>query len=451
MQQLSDGFLIELFKFALTDVSFIEVAAKDLKYQYLPTETYKKIWKEIVQTYELTNSLPTIGILSERFKNDSQIKSTLVEIKKQTIGDKKDLILQQLERYIKETRFVELYTKVGEMFNDSKREEAISLLAKESEQIVQYSLRKGMAVRIFADFEKRQAARIQNNETSEIKIPFGIHALDTYTYGGISLGTAALVLARSGVGKSTALRWVGLNAARNGYRVVHFQCEGTEREVTDAYDAAWTGISLRQIEFGEIPKEKEQKLKKINQTLIRDRGEIHIIASETFDSMYIEDCNDRIEEIENTFGKVHLILFDYLEIFNIKGKYNADGEGKRIKMEKIGNKIVNMAVKFNAAALTAIQANDIKPDKWDSPDYVMTRSDISEFKGALKPFSYFFTLNQTNDEYTNEVMRIHCDKFRKYRSGQTFRIFQALDNSRFYDINRTLEHFWDENAKSARK
>ena len=100
------------------------------------------------------------------------------------------------------------------------------------------------------------------------------------------------------------------------------------------------------------------------------------------------------------------------------------------------------------AGLAAIQANDIKPEKWDSPDYVMTRSDIGEHKGALKPFSYFCTFNQTVDEYNNGIMRIHNDKFRKYKAGQTFKIAQSMRNARFYDSQRTLNFFWDEKTKS---
>ena len=71
----------------------------------------------------------------------------------------------------------------------------------------------------------------------------------------------------------------------------------------------------------------------------------------------------------------------------------------------------------------------------------MTRYDISENKGLTKPFSYFFTLNQTVDEYTNGIMRMFFDKVRKYKGQKLITIAQAYDYEKFYDRNRTLELF----------
>ena len=160
--------------------------------------------------------------------------------------------------------------------------------------------------------------------------------------------------------------------------------------------------------------------------------------------MNIDDCKEYIDDIEKAYGKVHMVLFDYLEIFNVSGKFSHDDQGERKRREIIAKRITNTATHFKLLSITATQANDIKPDKWNNPDFVLTRSDISEFKGALKPFSYFITLNQTRDEYDAGIIRIHNDKFRKYKSGQTYRNYQSLGNSRFYDSRRTLQYFWDE-------
>jgi len=445
MAKISDNFLVELYKLCLTSEPFLGVVSKNLKYQYIPSEVHKTVWQEISDSYELDGVSPTIGVLSERLKNDSDAKKLLIEIKNCKIGDNRDSIIKQFESYIRDVRFVDLYTRVGEMWNKNTqkdRDDAIAVLAKESEEIVGFSIGGELSAKVFSDFEKRQELRKQKEEDSQLKIPFGIHALDHYTYGGGRLGTSGLILGRSGAGKSTFLRWVGLHAARLGYRVVHFQAEGTESEAMDNYDAAWTSVNTIDIEYGNIPANKATSIRRVREDILKGGGEIYVVASETFDSMYIEDCNERLEEIENKIGKVHLVLFDYLEIFNIKGRY--DGEkGERLKRDKIANKITNIATKFNVFSLSATQANDIKPEKWNSPDYVMTRSDISEFKGALKPFSYFMTLNQTKDESDNGVIRLHNDKFRHSKSGQTYKIYQSLDNSRFYDSKRTLQFFWD--------
>ncbi len=446
--QLSEDFIIEFFKACVTSRTTLELGLIHLKDNFLPTDAHKKVWKNISHIYELNEVVPTIGVLSERVKGDEEAEALLVKIKQCRVTDKKEMLINQLESFLKEMRFKELYKKVGTLYNQEKTEEAIELLAKESEEIFMFNFKKDLHSKVFGQFEERQTERKQSaTNIDKTKVPTGIHPFDHYTRGGISAGTSALFLARSGVGKSTLLRWLGLHAARLGFRVVHFQAEGTEREAMDAYDAAWTSIDLEEMELGNIPASKKSRIEKVRADIVNRKGEIYVIASEQFESMSLNDCRDHLIEVEKTHGKVHLVLFDYLEIFTVKGKYFNSENSERKRREDIANKITNIATEFKLATATATQANDIKPDKWNSPDYVMTRSDISEFKGALKPFSYFATLNQTIDEYEAGVMRIFNDKFRKYKSGQTFRIFQSMSNSRFYDSKRTLEAFWDEASK----
>lgn len=448
MEQLSEDFLIEFFKSCITTRMVLEIGMEHMKENFMPTEAHERIWKNIKNIYELNEEMPTIGILMERVKGDEDAEALLVQIKKCRVTDKKDLILGQLESFIKEMRFKELYKKIGTLYNEERKDDAIQIMARESEEIYNFNFKKDTYSTVFGQFEERQSDRRLNaHNIDKMKIPTGIHPFDHYTRGGLSAGTSFLALARSGVGKSTLLRWLGLHAARLGYRVVHFQAEGTEREAMDAYDAAWTSVNLEDMELGNIPGGKKVRIQRVRQDIIDKKGEIYVVASEQFDSMSLEECREHLVEIEKAFGKVHLALFDYLEIFTARGKYYNSEQGERKRREDIANKITNIATEFKLVSATATQANDIRPDKWNNPDYVMTRSDISEFKGALKPFSYFITLNQTIDEYEAGVMRIYNDKFRKYKSGQTFRIFQSRDNSRFYDSKRTLESFWNETTK----
>jgi replicative DNA helicase len=439
MAKLTGNFLIEVFKLSIVSESFLSISSKHLKYQYLPSEEYKFIWKAIVQVYELEGKLPTIGILSERLR-DKDLGELLLQIKNCKVGENKDVILKQLESYIREAKFVELYETIGETYNEGKREEAIKILSDKAQTISTFSLVSESTKTVFKDFESRNEQRKQKQQDLQTKIPFGIHPLDFYTKGGGSTGTSALFLALSGVGKTTLLRWIGLSAARMGYRVVHFQFEGTEQEALDGYDSAWTGISWENMEFGDIPESKINGINRVRQDIIKGGGEIYVVASETFDSMTIEDCNERLEDIELKIGKIDVVIFDYLEICDTRRKYSDE----RDRREKIANGITNIATKFKCLSCTATQANDVKPEKWNNPDFVLTRSDISEFKGALKPFSYFITLNQTKDEDSNGVVRMYNDKFRKYKKGQVYRIFQSRENGRFYDSKKTLQYFWDE-------
>lgn len=445
-QQLTDEFLVELLKSCLVSKKILDICILNLKNEYVPIEALKKIWKNIQTHYQLNGTLPTFGILSEKIKDDDKAIEYLLQMKKLNVAEKKTEILQQFDTFIQRARFVDLYTKVGNEYQKGNKEEAISLLAEEAQKITESSIKEGAYTTVFSDFNSRQQERHKKQHHDFYdKITFGIHPLDYYTNGGGDRGRSALFMARSGGFKSTLLKWIGISNARLGKRVVHFQCEGTEDECLEAYDAGWTAVDLSDIEFGQLPKKSENTIKQVNSDIIKSGGEIFVVAPEKIDSLYIDDCYETIIDIEKVYGKVDLAIFDYLEIFNIKGKYYDKENGERKRRSDIANKITNIAALLNLLSISATQANNIIPEQYNNPDFVMTRNNVSEFKGSINPFSLFATLNQTDDEYESEIIRVHIDKLRKYKTNRTFKIYQSHNNSRFYDSKRTIGSFWDVN------
>lgn len=450
---INEDFLSELLKGCLTSKSILEIVRKHLQFHYVISEAHKKVFQRIIQIYELENSIATIGSLSQDFTKDENVLKLLIKLKNINIADKKDLLLKTFEKFLVNVKFIDLYSKIGRLHNEGQQQKAIKLLETEASLIANFTIKDQFYTPVFRSFEERQTERQKQNQrqVGSNKVPFSIHALDRDTRGGMDKGTSTLIMARSGGGKSTFLRWVGVSAARLGYKVAHFQFEGTEREVLDMYDSAWSSVALEDMEFGFIPPEKVKAIEKANKDIIAGGGEVYIKAAESFDELTLNDCNDLLEDMEKIHGKFDLVIFDYLELVTVKGKYYNSESGERKRREDVANKMTNIATAHNVAVLTAIQTNDIKQDAYDNPDFVLTRSHISEYKGAIKPFSNFITLNMTNDEYNNNIMRLHSDKMRKYKHKFTHKICTSFNNSRLYDAKKTLMLFWDEKENQARK
>jgi replicative DNA helicase len=441
-------FVIELIKCCFTSPKIFDICKQHLKFHYLQNEAQKKVLRAVYDTYDATGKVPTIGIIGQSFIEDKDVIALLSQIKKVNIlNEHHESILKQFESFIKRSRFIALYSKVGELFNQGKQEEATEELAKESAEIVAFQLKETYYTRVFQDFEKRNDERLANKDRKQAKFcTWGIHELDD-RMRGIEYGRSALIMARSGGGKSTGMKWVGVSNARQGKRVVHFQAEGTERECLDGYDACWTSINLDEMETGNIPQTKAVKIKKTHRDILATGGEIFVYAAEQFDSLTIQDCREILIDIEKIYGEVDLVIFDYLEKFTLKGTFYNSEAGERKRRADLGDKITNIATEFDCAVITAIQANDIKATDYNKPDFIMTRNHISEFKAAINPFSYFITLNQTDEEYDNGICRLYIDKARRAkRGGKPVRIYQSMSNGRFYDAARTIENFYEVNA-----
>lgn len=441
--KLSPDFVIELLKSCFQNEKILQICRKELKFEYLENDIQKKIVKYLFEKYDLENRLPTWGEIGQRFNDDGECITLLAKIKNARPPDNKEVLLPPLEEYIKRSEFQIIIDSTVRLYNEGKFEEAVAKMAQESERINNFKLKENYYTRIFADYEKREERR--TNKDIDIrslqKLTFGIQELDDITRGGFNKKTSVGILARSGAGKSTFMKWIGVQNAYLGSRVVHFQAEGSKDECEDLYDSCWTGQKTEDVEIGNISPLTKAKIKKARHTILENGGEIFVYASETFDTMSLEDCYEIMKDITEIYGEIDLAIFDYGELFNVKGKFSGES-GERRRREMIGNRITNIGLLFGCGTVTAYQANDIKMEIWNNPEKHLTRSDLAEFKGSIKPLSYFLTLNQTLDESEEGIMRIYCDKFRKYKSGQTVRIYQDITRGRFCDMKRTINEFY---------
>jgi len=440
-KQLNQDFVLELLKSCLSSDKVLSIVSQHLKYQYLHTEAQKKVFKYVIDLYNTSSIVATIGTIGQAYSTDLEVITLLSKAKNIVVTkEQQQEVISSFENFIKDSRFRILYDRLGDLYNAGKQVEALQLLQTESEEISNFQLSESSYTTVFKDFEQRQLLRERNQDTilSE-KLPFGIQELDDLTRGGFNKGTSVLITGGSGKGKSTFLRWIGMSGARIGKRVVHFQYEGSQQECLDAYDAGWTSIDLHDIELGSLPEQKLQKILKAQRDILATRGEIYVYAAEKFDALTIEESYDIVKDIVENIGGVDEILFDYLEVAGTKKQFGTSDSSERRRREYIANKVTNMGIEFRCGVVAATQSMDILKEKEDNPNFVITRNHSSEFKGIVKPFSYHLTINQTSDESELEQVRLYCDKFRKYRSGQVIRIYQSLKNSRFYDSKRTLE------------
>jgi len=449
--KLSSIFIVELLKCCLTDGKILNLCRQHLSYTFLENDHQKKVLKFILDSEALNGVPPTIGTIAQAFPAEPEVLNLLSQVKKTFVpNENKDGLITSFEDFIRRSKFVGLFNSVHDLYQAGKQDDAIQLMSQESQKISEFKLKDNYYTTVFGDYTKRDEERRRkaiDNPNLGDKMPFGILALDNATFGGIKRGTSALILAPSGKGKTTFLRWIGVASARLGKRVVHFQIEGSEAECLEGYDSCWTGLKLSSYDtqdFGNLADETVKKIQKAQRNIIANKGEIYVYASESFDDLTIEKSRDIVIEIEDLYGKVDLVIWDYLEVMNTAKEFGKGEVAERRRREYISKQMTNVCIELKCAGVTAIQSNNVDPKNIINPDFVLTRNNISEFKGALQPFSYFLTINMTPDEERNNIARLYCDKFRRHKAGQTFSIMQRKEIGRFYDSTETLKNFYKE-------
>lgn len=446
---LSTDFLTELLRLCFLKKSVLERCALHLKYQYLPSPELKRIYKDITDYYAINNSLPTFGVIYEKNKNDDKVISVLKRVKESEIVDPEP-VFKQLEKYIKDVRFSMLWEEVVDIHKKGDSDKAMRQMMSGSQEIVEFSIFKdsGTFLRVFKDFQKVQLDKqiTKEDKVGGIeKIPFGILPCDIISHGGMDRKDTVLWLLRSGVGKSTALKWQGMYACRLGYDVLHIQLEGSSAEVYDKYTQIWSAMSYHAIKSGDIQGEDYAKLLSIANDMVVLNQDVCIKSYEQFDEATMVDVRDSIVEYVKEFGKPpDLLLLDSLDLVHPGDgiKYGADTQSVKMKLQNSARKFKNICNEFDIRGVTASQTSDVKEDTWNDPNKVISRSDSMGDKNIANVFSYVLSGNQTRDEEKSKTMRIYFDKVRYYNSGEkVYPIATNYSLGRFYDAARTKKLF----------
>lgn len=444
---LASNFVVELLAAALERRTVFDIARQYLKYSYLQEEAEKKLWQWVTKRYDLTGKVPTLGQIQQQFSDDDGVLEKLEEIGDVEIDENggHELIIETFEKFIKKMKFLEVNDKIADTYNRGDKEGAWALFVKSAEEFSNFSIQSAKFETVFGDFAERQAKRKSEDWQFRFKIPTGIDELD-YRLGGESggpeTGEAVLWLGDSGAGKSQCLVNIGINAARQGFRVAHFQLEGTKEQCLNRYDAAWTGTLYQDVKLGNITAKKMEVTKRIINKL--RKTDIIVSSEETFNAKTILDIRRELKEMEKKYGKIDVIIIDYLELLELGDGHRYTPGEERFRQAKLAKGMKMLAMEFNAVVHTATQSSNIPEEQKNDPEFVITRAQLNEDKGKCRPMDVFVTINQTRDERKEETMRLYIDKARAYKSGDIIHICNNFAYARFYDRKRTMNMDWDE-------
>jgi energy-coupling factor transporter ATP-binding protein EcfA2 len=445
---LAKNFVTELLAYALVNRSTFEIVKMYLKYSFLQREEEKKLVQWLFRNFDKTGRIATFGQIQQSFIKDDKVLELLADISDVDVDDTvngHNSIISTFQEYLKQMKFLESNDKIVDTYNRGDKESAYRLFVKLAEEMNDFNIVDATCERVFADFEKRIIQRRSEDYSYRRKIPTMIDELD-YILGGVNggpeTGEFMLFLGSSGSGKSQCLIHLGIAAARQGERVVHFQLEGTKEQCMNRYDSAWTGTLYHDMKMGNISTKNMEISKRIVKKL--RKTDIYVDACEEWGGKSLLDVRRACKEIERKYGQIGLIVIDYLELLEVgDGVRYTPGE-ERFRREKLARGCKSLAMEFNAVVATATQSNDISLEEMNDPEFILSRNNLNEARNVIRPTDIFITMNSTIEESRNQIMRLYVDKAREHGGKQIIRIANNFKCSRFFDKKRTAELIDDE-------
>ena len=322
-------FQLKLLNLIITDNTFFQSIIDAIVPKYFDNQYFRLIMQLIKEYYEKYQTSPSFDALDQltRIEISSEmarknIFDMIKDIKDASFKDhlfikEKSIKFCKQQELKKAIRKVESIMEKGEFENYDKCEEYIRDAIKIGDNDIG-------SFEIFTELEKLLEDDYRH------PVPTGVDGLDNILNGGLAKGEIGVVLAPTGVGKTTMLTRFANTAFNMGYNVLQIFFEDNPKIIQRKHFTCWTGIPNDKLsEHKETVLDKADEMKKTGGKLILKK-----LPSDEMTMLQIKN-------------QVRKIISEGTRSFNDEWK----GEGSVMR------KFEGMCHELNMAGWTATQGN----------------------------------------------------------------------------------------------
>ncbi len=342
---LGYNFQLKLINLIITDKSFAQSIIDVILSKYFDNQYFKLIMQMIKEYYEKYQTVPSFDTLeqvthlevtSEMAKK--YVMDMLREIKEVSFEDhlfikEKSVKFCKQQELKKAIRKVEKIMENGDFESYDKCEEYIR-------EAISIGEGDNGSLEVFHNLEE-----VLKDDFRD-PIPTGISGLDNLLNGGLAKGEIGVILAPTGVGKTTVLTRFANTAFNMGYNVLQIFFEDNPKVIQRKHFTCWTGIPSDKLSDNKkIVLTKADEMKKSGGKLILKK-----LASDEFT---ITQIKNQIRKIISEGTKIDIVLLDYIDCVVPERSFDDEWKGEGSVMRKFEA----MCHELDLVGWTATQGN----------------------------------------------------------------------------------------------
>tara|TARA_R100000315_G_C5229006_1_gene139946 strand:+ start:193 stop:1566 length:1374 start_codon:yes stop_codon:yes gene_type:complete len=342
---LGYNFQLKLMNLIITDKSFSQSIIDVIQAKYFDNQYFKLIMQLIKEYYEKYQSTPTfegleqlttLEISSEMARK--YIFDILREVKDASFKDhlfikEKSIKFCKQQELKKAIRKVENIMEKGEFESYDKCEEYI----REAIQIGDGDT---------GNFEVFHNLEEVLKDDFRHPVPTGLDGIDNLLNGGLAKGEIGVILAPTGVGKTTMLTRFANTAFNMGYNVLQIFFEDNPKIIQRKHFTCWTGISP-----DKLSSNKEEVLNKADE--MKKNGGKMILKKLPSDENTMTQIKNQIRKITSEGNNIDVVVLDYIDCVIPDRSFNDEWKGEGSVMRKFEA----MCHELNLVGWTATQGN----------------------------------------------------------------------------------------------
>jgi replicative DNA helicase len=323
---LGNTFQIQLLNQIIEDKDFASSIIDVIESSYFDNKYFKIILQMIKEYYVKYESCPNFDTLEQIVK--SEISQELVaKIVLDTLKQVKDapfegthFVQEKALKFCKQQELQKAMDKSQKIITEGDFESYDKV-----EGLIREALQVGEIEKDVTDIFMGLDTVL--DEDYRHPIPMGIAGLDNLLKGGLAKGEIGVILAPTGVGKTTILTKIANTAFNLGYNVLQIFFEDNPKIVQRKHFTIWTGI-----EPDNLANHKDEVLKKIGE--IQDTMKNKLILKKlASDTTTMGQIKNQVRKMIADGNKIDLVLLDYIDCVlpesSAKDEWKAEGSVMR--------------------------------------------------------------------------------------------------------------------------
>jgi replicative DNA helicase len=303
---LGQTFQLQLLNQIITDKDFAHSIVEVVEVGYFENKYYKIILQMIKEYYSKYEASPNFETLSQITK--SEISQELAKkIVLDTIGEikiapdeGKTFVQEKALKFCKQQELQKVMGKAQKIIDSGEFENYDQLEEMVREALQVGNIDKGTG-EVFEDLENVLA------EDYRHPIPMGIPGIDNLLKGGLAKGEIGVILAPTGVGKSTLTTKIANNAFNLGFNVLQIFFEDNKKVIQRKHFTCWTGIAP-----DDLSNHKDVVFKKIEEIKETMPNKL-ILKKLPSDTMTMNQIKNQIRKMIADGTKIDMIILDYID------------------------------------------------------------------------------------------------------------------------------------------
>jgi replicative DNA helicase len=303
---LGQTFQLQLLNQIITDKDFAHSIVEVVENNYFENKYYKIIIQMIKEYYSKYEASPNFETLSQIAK--SEISQELArKIVLDTIGEikiapdeGKTFVQEKALKFCKQQELQKVMSKAQKIIDSGEFENYDQL-----EEMVRDALQVGEVDRGTGDvFENLDDVL---SDDYRHPIPMGIPGIDNLLKGGLAKGEIGVILAPTGVGKTTVTSKIANHAFNMGFNVLQIFFEDNPKIIQRKHFTMWTGIAP-----DKLGEHKEEVLEKVKE--IKDKMKNKLILKKLpSDTLTMNQIKNQLRKMIADGINLDVIILDYID------------------------------------------------------------------------------------------------------------------------------------------